>query len=259
MSRPVLPPHRDPSGTRVPPRSWLASGFLYVWASRPQISGSRMAARPLACLAAMMLVDGALIIGDVLLRHGVVADPRYAIALEGGYGELFQYFKALLIAGLLLGLVPRLRGATFWGVVFLVFFADDALGLHESAGVWLADRVRLPVLRATLPEQVGEAVVVSAGVLALAAGAAWIHWRGGGPARMLSAALAPGLLLLLFFGGGIDLVHSMMRDHPVREVLGLIEDGGEMLAMSLLTATVWGYTSVAGQGMRVGGFGSPHG
>ena len=64
---------------------------------------------------------------------------------------------------------------------------------------------------------------------------AWL--RGGAAFRALSRSLARRLLLLAGFGVLLDLLASAL--HPVggwRLLLGTLEDGGEMVAASLLLA-----------------------
>jgi hypothetical protein len=40
--------------------------------------------------------------------------------------------------------------------------------------------------------------------------------------------------IVVFFGAFVDMVHMAVRERVLRHALGIIEDGGEMFAMSLV-------------------------
>jgi hypothetical protein len=65
---------------------------------------------------------------------------HFRIDTDQGFAELFQYFKLMLIVGLLGVLCARhrYRVAGIWAAVFVVILLDDALMLHERLGVTLA-------------------------------------------------------------------------------------------------------------------------
>jgi hypothetical protein len=70
-----------------------------------------------AWLATLLVVDAALIAGDILRRHDILASMQFSIGRERGYAEMFQYAKLAAI-GLLLfwsGLKWRSRADLFWG------------------------------------------------------------------------------------------------------------------------------------------------
>lgn len=63
--------------------------------------------------------------------------------------------------------------------------------------------------------------------------------RADPAARALTMALVPAFAVLVFFGAGVDMIHSLVRDRAHRYAVGVIEDGGETLAMSLLVAIAY--------------------
>ena len=190
----------------------------------------------------LLVSDAVLIWADFLLHEGVLENRKFSISRERSFGEIFQYFKALLLAILLLTTSPRSLGSVFWGLFFGLVFVDDAFALHERTGVRLAQAMPLPSLGSARPEQVGEAVVLSAGGLFVLVALAVVAKRGGPRSRDVTRTLLPGLALLACFGIGVDLLHSMVGEPGLRYAVGLLEDGGEMVAATFLVASAWAYT-----------------
>jgi hypothetical protein len=187
-------------------------------------------------------LDIVLISGDLLRHGGLVHDIRFAVTTERGYGEWFQYAKAAAVALLLL----RARGKSpvvfVWAGLFAYLMVDDAFAVHESFGRFAAPVLGLPAIGSLRPEQMGEllfyAVIGLVFITALA-----VLLRGGDPeGRSLSVALALPFTLLVFFGVVMDMLHSLARDSSYRYATGVIEDGGEMVAMSVLVALVYRVT-----------------
>ena len=119
-----------------------------------------------------------------------------------------------------------------------VLLIDDALALHESIGSLVTSVLPLPSIRSMQPEQAGELLFFAVvGVLFVAA-LAGLH-RADPAARGFTMGLAPAFAFLVFFGAGVDMVHSLVADRDLRYAVGVIEDGGEMLAMSLLVALAY--------------------
>jgi hypothetical protein len=187
-------------------------------------------------LAWLLAIDAALIAVHIALRLAGRDIPLFNISLDQSMGEFFEYAKEAFIAGLLGVLAYQRRDIVLacWSGLFAYLLADDALELHEQIAPWLA---------------------------ALA-------WPGGGEKSvilaefmflMTFAAIAAGItltlvlrhrlrldtvhrdLLLLFcalaaFGVVLDLVHGLVGLFIVPRIFGLIEDGGEMVVMSMLCA-----------------------
>ncbi len=86
------------------------------------------------------------------------------------------------------------------------------------------------------PTDYGELLVIAgvAGVLFLLVALA--HRRADAPARADSRRLLLLLLLLGVFGVAFDLIHSMAGAGTPAALAALVEDGGEMVMMSLIAA-----------------------
>ena len=191
-------------------------------------------------IAVILLVIDALFISADVLRHvEMLHDPRFAVTTERGFGEWFQYAKAATIVLLLLTAPSARAGARAWASLFAYLLLDDAFEIHETLGLKLAARVSLPAIGSIRPGQVGELVLyVAIGLIfAVALGLALRH--GDRRSWALCGALALPFALLVFFGAVMDVVHSLLRGHSYRYAAGVIEDGGEMVAMSLLAAMAY--------------------
>ena len=161
------------------------------------------------------------------------------IDIEGGYGEVFQYTKYLWAAILIGWFAVKNRAWRFasWSIVFLYFLADDCLAIHETLGALVASRVNFELPLGLDPVDFGEftTLVSAAAALAILVFAAQLGaGRNVKHAFMELAALA---IILGVFGVAVDLLHGLLKADPLLDfVLGTLEDGGEMLAASLL---VW--------------------
>ena len=187
----------------------------------------------------LLAVDAVLIVADLLRHHGLLHDVRFAVTTDRGFGEWFQYTKTGTIFLLLLSARRRIAGASAWAALFAYLLVDDALMLHERVGVMLAAALALPQIQAIRPEQAGELLFYTATGAAFAGWLVPAVWRGDPGSRALSATLALPVALLVFFGAAMDVAHSLLRGHPYRYAVGLIEDGGEMIAMSVVVACVY--------------------
>jgi hypothetical protein len=185
--------------------------------------------------------DGVLIALDVFQRNGLLEDARFLVTSERGFGEWFQYGKGLaLAAGLLFIARSRRSPASFaLALIFGWVTLDDALMLHERAGVRLAGVMPAHAWLPLRPQDLAELFVLGAIGLAVATTLLTL-WRFGPTRdRPMLAAAALGLLVLGFFGVGLDVAHALApREHWVRATLAVIEDGGEMIVLSGLAATI---------------------
>ncbi|HSL23228.1 MAG TPA: hypothetical protein VK886_16995 [Vicinamibacterales bacterium] len=187
-------------------------------------------------LALLLALDVLLIAADVFRHRGVLDDVRFAITRERGFGELLQYAKFAGLIFLLLTAASRPRVAPLWALVFAVLLLDDSNALHERLGLALASRLALPAIGPLRPVDFGELIVFAGATVAILVPLGLVLWRGDPASCALTLALAPPLALLGVFAAGADFVHSLSRAHSFRYLTGLVDDGGEMVATSLLVA-----------------------
>ncbi len=192
--------------------------------------------RPVSLALLTLLAGDGLLIGlDLLSQLKDWPDPRWSIEYEGGFAERWQYLKEACACALLLQLAARSGGVDrqaglAWGLLFLWVLLDDALAVHESLGHRL------------MPESpaVGELLFMLAMGMLLLYGILRAHWRAGATWSLWSRRLEAGLFAFAFFAVGLDLLHALVQSPLWHPVLGLIEDGGEMLSMSVLLWLVLG-------------------
>lgn len=152
--------------------------------------------------------------------------------------ETYQYIKELWIF-LILGFSFFTKKDfiyLFWSLLFLFFLLDDFIGIHETIGKVLVQKLELMPKFYLRSQDFGEILVVLivGFVFALMLLLAFIKSKNEG--KRTSKILFLLVLLLVFFGVGIDMLHSA-SDHLSRylyKILALIEDGGEMIVMSLI-------------------------
>lgn len=162
----------------------------------------------------------------------------WSLAEDRGHAEIYQYLKTLLVAALLLQAARLRREAllALWGGLFAYVALDDAASLHERAGLWLASRPGFLPGRGKQASDVGELLVL-AGVSGAFVAAGLLLWRRG---RLRWSAHGSELLALmvplLLCGVVVDFVHALVLGQQRFRGLYLLEDGGELLAMSLIAA-----------------------
>ena len=204
-----------------------------------------------------------LLAGDAcfVLLHGLnyrtdyVANPRLSIDLDGGYPELYQYVKEAWVVIMLVTLAVRTRvvGYLGWAVLFCYALCDDCLSLHERYGLRLAESLGFESRLGLRPEDFGElAVTAAAGGVALVVVAA-AYLFGGPGFRRVSRHLAGLVAALAFFGVVVDMVHVVfMHNRVANFVLATLEDGGEMVVMSLVAGYLFRLELTGGAGSPTG-------
>lgn len=182
-------------------------------------------------------MDLVLIIVHCLHRKSICFESLFFfIETDHGLAEIFQYAQELAIAILLILSAKRLKLKALysWAALFLYIVADDSLSIHENLGAYLAELGRFApsFLR---PQDVGELIVSgSAGAIFFSA-IGVCYFKGGPRFRSISHDIAILFSGLVFFGVFVDALHGML--YKIGE-LGLIEDSGEMIVISLILVYV---------------------
>jgi hypothetical protein len=164
---------------------------------------------------------------------------EWLLTTDRGIPERVGYAK-LGVAGLLLALVAFLRRRWVFGVwaaVLLLALVDDSMRVHETAGRWLAERWHLTEGVLGLSAQdVGELAVWGLlGVVPLLV-AVVLHRRSDPRTRRAGTAVAAVVGLYAFCGIVMDQVHQLGASGPYAQLLTVVEDGGELIALSLAVA-----------------------
>ena len=123
----------------------------------------------------------------------------------------------------------------------MFFLFDDALQIHHVLGSQIASsfgayRSRIFSLQ---PRHFGEfAVLAIAGTFLLAI-VVWAYLRGPHAFREISKDMLLLILVLMFFGVFVDLTAAIKLGPVFKFASGTVENGGEMVAVSLILGYVF--------------------
>lgn len=188
-------------------------------------------------LGLFISTDMLLIIAHILfLTTATVYDDNYSILMGRGFGETFQYFKAYWVALMFGWLVLVTREASYlaWAAVFTYFGLDDLLELHEEVGLDLAIRYDFPAILGQRSDDLGEWTVFAVAGAVLLTVLAFAYYRGSTSFRERSWSMLRFSALLAFFGIVVDAIHILFLETVADDPLGIIEDGGEMIVLSVV-------------------------
>lgn len=175
-------------------------------------------------------------------RFAAFDNDGFAIDLDGSYSELYQQAKIALIAVLLTRVAFKTEARVYLGLaaVFACVAIDDALGLHEQTGLWLSGLTGAVGAGAGTLAELFLLGIVGTALLALLAAAAI---ASSPEHRRYAFLFAVPLAAFVFFGGVMDLVHAIGSEWfpGANLILTIIEDGGEMLAMTAAFALAWSF------------------
>lgn len=218
----------DPQGKDAP--SWIARAF----------SGPITLCLVLAD-AALIILHGCL--GLLHMESGAAGIPDFLrIDRDWSLGEMLNYAKWLVLAGLSALIFCRQRQVVFLAVMILSMVAllDDSLQLHERFGS-LADRAL--DLDRYLPRGAGEIIFMAIEGMAVAVALVYGWTKATSSVRR---QIVPLLLLLsgaAFCASAIDFLHVHAPANSITAgILGIFEDGGEMVFLSLAVGYAAGLT-----------------
>lgn len=189
-------------------------------------------------LLLLLLAGDVALMGLHVYNHFAAGEKNLmlAITVDASYGEAYQYLKELWAALLLVVLAWSTRQAVYllWAALFVYLLADDALRFHELAGIGLAAQLGLGDAFGLRADDLGELIFLGgvAGLIAL--GFLVGYPRSSADAKEASKTFVALLGLIAFFAVAVDMLHSLLRDTGLLgSFVGMLEDGGEMLAVSL--------------------------
>jgi nucleoside recognition membrane protein YjiH len=162
----------------------------------------------------------------------------FSLEQDGGYGDVFQYVKWYWITIIMLWMFVKTRHIAFcfWGILFGYLLFDDSCQFHERVGAQIAQFFDLAPAFYLKPQDCGQLMVC------LFAGLMFFTLIGGAflfstnEVKKVSKRLVLFLGIIAFFGVLFDALHSMVYLLPIGSFIGVLEDGGEMLAASI---TCW--------------------
>ncbi len=227
---------------------WLA------WRAVTARQARLLLANPPSCLVVVgvLMVDSCLIGLDLAFRYAVLDGTElpnwFNLSQEMSLGEITEHVT-VGAGALALALAALRRTSAPLGVValvLLILLLDNSLQFHERSGELLG-----PYMPGTLPlgpQQIGEfAYLCLFGLLALAA---IVMALRGEPSLPKAGGVLVIILVIIaaFFGVGVDALHSLFAPGDLMEVvLAGVEDGGELLSLTLAGAIAVGIGLTGGK------------
>lgn len=181
--------------------------------------------------------DFVFIVLHILYKFELLNSSYFSLKRDLGYSEFFQYTKFLWIIILLIYIIRKTRVWEYlsWLAVFTYFLADDAFQLHENIGRSIAGNLDFVAPFNLRLQDIGELTVLAVAGMILLVMLTWAYWRGTQAFRNVSKDLLILVGIMTFFGAFIDAAEiGVDLGLFIKETLGLIDDGGEMIVVSVM-------------------------
>ena len=188
-------------------------------------------------LLLLLSIDVMFIMLHILATTYYLGDRRLLLTRERGYSEIVQYIKESGIIILLVWLSIRRQVPVFlsWALFFVYVLVDDAFQFHEQFGAQIARYVPNFTLLSIREEDIGELAVFGLIALCFTLLFGLTYWRSSTESRRITRPLLMLVALLVAFGVIADLMHAIYTANWWWNLtLGVIEDGGEMVIMSIV-------------------------
>lgn len=192
-------------------------------------------------LVLLIAADLAFIVLHVIYTETSLLRGRpFSLEADNGIPEAYQYVKQFWVALCMAALFRRTRAVVYtgWTLVFAFLLMDDAFQFHEHFGKWLGMQYQLPEVFGLRADDIGELLFAAAigGVTVLLIGFGF--WRGDSHARVVSRDMTLLVIALAILGVGFDVAHviTYFKAPALAQFLLILEDGGEMIVVSLMAA-----------------------
>ena len=163
----------------------------------------------------------------------------FSLSKDNGYPENYQYIKIFWIVILILSIFVKTReiGYFSWAMLFTYLLFDDAMRIHEQVGSMIASNMNFTPFLGLRLQDFGELIVTAISMVLLLGLVCFFYLRGSLMFKKITRDLLRLLLVLAFFGIFVDMLHiAVQLGETVSFLLEILEDGGEMIAISLV---VW--------------------
>jgi len=184
-------------------------------------------------LIGLFILDSIFLILHILYSADILADKNFKTSYDGGYGEIFQYFKFITASLILIYLAKHFESTLliFWSLLAFFLFLDDWMRLHEVVGgKMLGGHIKPFVEEAYHQGQIIYGVIIAL----LLSYIGLRYWRNSSDEiRKLSNSLLVAIGLLWCSAVVIDYLHALWIPKAYNLTGVLIEEGGEHIAASL--------------------------
>lgn len=188
-------------------------------------------------LLLLMSADAAFVVVHLIRDYPpFLSDSLFSLETDRGFAEMFQYVKIYWIAMMLGVLWWRTRETVYcaWTALFLYLLADDSLEIHERGGHAITQRWNFQDAMGFKAQDFGELTTSAIVGFVFLAIILFAYSRSARDARNASRNLAFYLGVVVFFGIAMDMLHSVVDHAHGGWLLGVVEDGGEMFAVSIV-------------------------
>lgn len=178
---------------------------------------------------------------DLIPTPRTLPKALFFIDVDRGYAEIYQYIKEYWIA-LLLGLVAvRKRSFLYfvWSLLFFYLLLDDSIQVHEKLGYVISKKSGFTGWFGLRANDFGEILVSTMVGLFFLIIIATAYRFGDRFSRQACRYLITMLFILAFFGIFVDLIHMVVKFPPLDHFFIIMEDGSEMVVMSLIAGFVF--------------------
>jgi hypothetical protein len=200
---------------------------------------------------ATMTVLGSVVcafIGLFVATHGqpdqsfwFAVHSEIGLSRDRSMGEILNYGLAFLASVLFFLVFIESRSPMFFFFSILMAFIwfDDSASYHERFGRFLDRTISLPALPGTRQQDTGELIAwaIAGSILACFLLPSLLRRRPGDLGALV--LVTSGFAALIFFGMLADMVHIAAPPELDFEI-GVIEDGGEMLAITFIAGVALG-------------------
>ena len=204
-------------------------------------------------LLLLLSADCFLIIIHILYYYtGFLSNEYYAIWTDKGFAESFQYIKEFWIV--LMFFIFALRKSKFlyfnWAAVFGYMLLDDCGEIHEKLGFKISSYLASVPPFGLRTQDIGELAVFIIFGFVLLLPLLVCFYMSDENERMVSKYLFAMLIAFGVFGIFFDMLNMIivgMRSSPfLEQITAVIEDGGEMIIMSIILWFVFSLSSFNG-------------
>jgi len=173
----------------------------------------------------------------------------YSLSRDRGYAEFLQYTQESWLAALFLLLGFKQRQGLYFVFSFLFFYflVDDSSEFHERFGEYLADFFAFQPALGLRAVDWGELLVSAMFGLLFLISIALLYIISDLSMRKISLYMIGMIFVMAVFGVLLDMVEILVTHPGVGRLLVTIEEGGEMLVLSIITWFVFSIPSEPGK------------
>jgi hypothetical protein len=192
-------------------------------------------------LAGMLVVDLVFIVTTLFHDWHRIDDVRWSTAYDGGYPEIFMYAQELALIFLCVVLWRSIRQsfAWVWMLIFVFLFVDDAFMMHEKLGAVFAEWSQIETQGTMRGQDYGEMVAWAPFLILFPILVLISHLRSEKLYRLDLWVLYVLAASMVGLGVALDILSRLYNFWGHANIVGGIEDGGEMVIISLMLVHVF--------------------